>query len=182
MLKITVTETQTESRWILQGQLVGPWVRELRKYWKEKHATESLKSCVVDLNEVTFIDKSGERLLRAMYEKGADLTGDGMYTKHLLEELKTRKSNLPRLLLCLWVGFVTTAVSFPISSYVNADLGQLNTRQDFGTRQHFRSRREHSINSRTRTANDSRQRDCLLAISQLRAAVERNRDEKEERL
>ena len=34
----------------------------------------------------------------------------------------------------------------------------------------------------TETQTESRQRDCLLAISQLRAAVERNRDEKEERL
>jgi hypothetical protein len=177
VLKITVTETQTESRWILQGQLVGPWVRELRKHWKEKHTTESLKSCVVDLNEVTFIDKSGERLLRAMYKKGADLTADGMYTKHLLEKLKIRKSNLRRLLLCLCVGFVTIAVNFP---YV-AGLGRLNTRQGFAARQHFQSRRENSINSRARTANHRRGRDCLLAISQLRAAVERNHDEKEDR-
>jgi hypothetical protein len=141
VLKINVTETQTENRWILQGQLAGPWVRELRKYWKEKHTTESLKRCIVDLNEVTFIDTSGERLLRAMYKKGADLTADGMYTKHLLETLKTRKSNLPRWLLCLCLGFVTTVVNFPIASYVNADVGQLNTRQDFEARQHFQSRR-----------------------------------------
>ena len=92
MLKIVITETQTESRWILQGPLVGPWVIELRRCWKEKHTRESGKSCVVDLNDVTFIDKSGERLLRAMSKTGANLTSNGMYTKHLLEKLKTRKS------------------------------------------------------------------------------------------
>ena len=101
MLKITITETQTESRWVLLGQLTGPWVRELRKLWKEKHPTASQKSCVVDLNDVTFIDKSGERLLRAISKTGADLTAEGLYTKHLLEELKTHKSNLPRFLLTL---------------------------------------------------------------------------------
>lgn len=104
MLRITITETQTEGRWVLQGQLAGPWVRELRKLWKEKHTTESHKSCVVDLNDVTFIDKSGERLLRAISKTGAQLTAEGMYTKHLLETLKTRKSSLPRTLLCLCVG------------------------------------------------------------------------------
>ena len=97
MLKITITETQTESRWMLQGQLAGPWVRELRKCWKAKPATQ--KRCVVDLNDVMFIDKDGERLLRAISKTGADLTSNGMYTKHLLEQLKTRKSNLPRVLL-----------------------------------------------------------------------------------
>ena len=115
MLKITITETQTESRWVLQGQLAGPWVRELRKFWKEKHTTESRKCCVVDLNDVTFIDKSGERLLRAISKTGADLTAEGMYTKHLLEQLKTRKSSLPRMLLCLCVGVGVAVIHFSIS-------------------------------------------------------------------
>jgi hypothetical protein len=47
----------------------------------------------VDLNDVTFIDKSGERLLRAMSKKGAQLVAKGMYTKYLLEKVKT-KGNL----------------------------------------------------------------------------------------
>lgn len=58
----------------------------------------------MDLNDVSFIDKNGERLLRAMSKTGADLNSTGMYTKHLLEQLKTRKSSLPRLLVCLCVG------------------------------------------------------------------------------
>jgi hypothetical protein len=114
VLKITVTETQTESRWILQGQLVGPWVNELRRYWKAKHG-ESRKRCVVDLDDVMFIDKSGERLLRAMSKKGADLTSNGMYTKHLLEKLKTGKSSLPRMLLCLCVGLGVAVIHFAAS-------------------------------------------------------------------
>ena len=32
VLKISVMETQTESRWILQAQLLGPWVNELRRH------------------------------------------------------------------------------------------------------------------------------------------------------
>jgi anti-anti-sigma regulatory factor len=90
VLKIIVIETQMENRWILQGQLVGPWVRELRECWKKKPRTESGQKCVVDLNDVTFIDKSGERLLRAMSKKGAELVAKGMYTKYLLEKVKTK--------------------------------------------------------------------------------------------
>jgi ABC-type transporter Mla MlaB component len=88
---------QTESRWVLQGQLAGPWVRELRRCWRETHTAESQRRCVVDLNDVTFIDKSGERLLRAMSKTGAELTSNGMYTKHLLERLKARKNSVPSL-------------------------------------------------------------------------------------
>jgi anti-anti-sigma regulatory factor len=93
VLKITITETQTESRWILQGHLVGPWVRELRSCWKKKHRAQSSQRCVVDLNDVTFIDKAGERLLRAMSKKGAELMASGIYTKHLLEKVKATGKN-----------------------------------------------------------------------------------------
>ena len=111
MLKITVTETQTENRWILHGRLVGPWVRELRTCWKKKHRTESGQRCVVDLNDVTFIDKSGERLLRAMSKKGAELVANGMYTKHVLEKVKTTgKRSLSKLLACLFAALLVSAL------------------------------------------------------------------------
>ena len=89
MLKIIITETEAETRWILQGKLVGPWVRELRSCWKKEHRTQSGKRCVVDLNDVAFIDKSGERLLRAISKKGAQFIANGIYTKHVVDRLKT---------------------------------------------------------------------------------------------
>src|SRR6202047_1775698 len=46
------------------------------------------RACIIDLNGVTFIDKSGERLLRAMSKKGAQLIAEGLYIKHVLEQLK----------------------------------------------------------------------------------------------
>jgi anti-anti-sigma regulatory factor len=88
VLKITITETPTERTWIMQGRLVGPWVSELRTTWKRAHGTEDKRTCIIDLNDVTFIDKSGERLLRAMSKRGAQLIANGVYIKHLLEQLK----------------------------------------------------------------------------------------------
>jgi hypothetical protein len=37
---------------------------------------------------VTFIDKDGERLLWAMSKRGAQFVADGIYIKHVLEQLK----------------------------------------------------------------------------------------------
>ena len=88
MLKITIMETATERRWIVQGRLVGPWVSELRTTWKRAHTTQDKRACIIDLNDVTFIDKSGERLLRAISKKGAQLIAGGMYVKHVVEQLK----------------------------------------------------------------------------------------------
>src|ERR1700741_4376427 len=62
MLKINFCETPAEERWILHGRLTDPWVHELSTRWKKNHRADVVRPCIVDLNEVTFIDKSGERL------------------------------------------------------------------------------------------------------------------------
>jgi hypothetical protein len=74
MLKITFSETPAEERWILHGRLVHPWVREFRACWKKNHRTDVRRACIVDLNEVTFIDKSGERFLRRLAGNGTQFT------------------------------------------------------------------------------------------------------------
>ena len=85
MLKITRTETPVEERWILQGRLVGLWVSELRRCWKKTHRADNNLKCIVDLNEVTFIDEKGERLLRTMSKQGAQFIATGLYIKHVLQ-------------------------------------------------------------------------------------------------
>jgi anti-anti-sigma regulatory factor len=111
VLKITITETAADRRWIVQGRLVGPWVSELRTTWKNAHRGEDRRACIFDLNDVTFIDKSGERLLRAMCKKGAQLIGKGLYVNHVLEQLKAgAKGGLVTLMVCLFVGLQTNVI------------------------------------------------------------------------
>jgi anti-anti-sigma regulatory factor len=86
VLKITKTETPVEEKWILQGRLVGLWVSELRRSWKKTHRVDDNRRCVVDLNEVTFIDKNGETLLRTMSKQGAQFIATGIYIKHVLQQ------------------------------------------------------------------------------------------------
>jgi anti-anti-sigma regulatory factor len=86
VLKITRTETSAEEKWTLQGRLVGLWVSELRRTWKETHRTDDNRKCIVDLNEVTFIDRKGERLLQTMSKQGAQFIATGIYIKHVLQQ------------------------------------------------------------------------------------------------
>jgi hypothetical protein len=112
VLKITINETPAEQRWILQGRLVGPWVDELRTSWKKTHLHHSERTCVVDLSDVTFIDKAGERLLRAISKKGAHLVASGVYTKYVLEKVKsTHKRGLVALIVCLFAGLQTNVIA-----------------------------------------------------------------------
>src|ERR1700722_7419843 len=90
MLKIRFSETPSEERWTLHGRLTAPWVRELRTLWKKNHSRDKQRACIVDLNEITFIDKSGERLLRAMVKERAQFIASGIYIKHVLEKLTSK--------------------------------------------------------------------------------------------
>jgi RND family efflux transporter MFP subunit len=105
MLKINFSQTAAEEKWILHGRLSGPWADELRACWKVNHRTDAGHPCVVDLNEVTFIDKSGERLLRMLAKDGAQFTGSGTYIKNVIEHLSVRRersiSNLFSFLMVL---------------------------------------------------------------------------------
>lgn len=107
MLKISFSETPTEEKWILEGRLSGPWVRELRASWKKHHQTDQKRACIVHLNEVTFIDKTGERLLLALRNEGAQFILGGCYVRHIVERLKVRrKRKTSNLLASFLVVFV----------------------------------------------------------------------------
>ena len=90
MLKINLRDTPAEERWILHGRLTAPWVRELRASWRKNHRTEQVRPCIIDLNEVTFIDKSGQRLLHVLVSGAAECLASGVYIKHVLEQLTSK--------------------------------------------------------------------------------------------
>jgi outer membrane protein TolC len=107
MLKISFSESPVEEKWILEGRLSGVWVRELKASWKKNHQTDKKRACIVDLNEVTFIDKTGEGLLRVLHDEGAQFILGGCYVRHIVERLKVRrKRKISNLLASLLVVFV----------------------------------------------------------------------------
>jgi len=97
MLRIIVTETTVEERWILQGQLTKRSVAELVSSWRASVTQPSPKCRIVDLNEVTSIDRSGEEALLMMVRDGAIFVASGVYTKHLSDQLQARQTNQQHL-------------------------------------------------------------------------------------
>ena len=91
MLRITNTDTLTEQRWILSGQLVGPWASELWANWERTRVVSAEKCKLVDLTDVTFIDEGGEKVLRAIKSEGGQFIARGVDTKHLLAGLEKRR-------------------------------------------------------------------------------------------
>ena len=90
MLKITITDSADEQRWSLQGQLVGQWATELKSTWRESHYTVGMRRCIVDLIEVTSIDRNGEAILAEIMSQGAEFISGDVYTEHLLLNLHNK--------------------------------------------------------------------------------------------
>jgi hypothetical protein len=88
MLRISNRTSAEEVRWSLCGRLAGPWVGELRSSWDQAREWPRHRRHVIDLSDVTFIDERGEALLGELMEEGAEFVAQGVYTRHLLENLK----------------------------------------------------------------------------------------------
>ena len=89
MLKITITDSSDEHRWSLQGRLAGEWADELRSTWKEARQAGDMRRCIVELIEVTSIDRNGEAVLAEIMSQGVKFIASDVYTKHLLRNLRS---------------------------------------------------------------------------------------------
>jgi len=89
MLKITYADSDTEQRWILSGQLCGPWVAEWRSIWERVRGESTGRIRVVDLSDVTSIDERGEGLLRTLKEEGVRFVARGVDMRHILNHLQS---------------------------------------------------------------------------------------------
>jgi predicted DsbA family dithiol-disulfide isomerase len=88
VLKITIDDFPDKQIWSLQGRLVGQWADELSSTWRERHCRPDGHKCIVELLEVTYIDRRGEAVLVEIMNQGADFVASDVYTKYLLEMLR----------------------------------------------------------------------------------------------
>lgn len=84
MLKITTYADAARRTLKLEGRLAGPWVGELKTCWRQAADNQQIE---IILNEVTFIDEAGRKLLAEMHGQGVELTAAGCMTKAIIEEI-----------------------------------------------------------------------------------------------
>jgi anti-anti-sigma regulatory factor len=87
MLKITVEKNTRSTTLRIEGRLVGPWVGELERAWRDVALEVSDGRVTVDLSDVTFVGEEGKVLLESMYAEGAKLKASGCVTRRLVEEI-----------------------------------------------------------------------------------------------
>jgi hypothetical protein len=89
MLRIAITDLPDGQRWSLQGRLVGDWAAELIATWEKTHRTGDTRKTIIDLIEVTSIDRNGEAALAEMMSQGAEFISGDVYAEHLLRKLRS---------------------------------------------------------------------------------------------
>ena len=90
MLKITTIQNGGQRKLVLEGQLIEPWVTELKRAWQEaQEANESPngQKLVVDLCEVTVVSSQAETLLLEIRRAGAQFVCGGVMNKHLVRQI-----------------------------------------------------------------------------------------------
>ena len=87
MLKITRVKTERRWRVVLEGELIVPWVAELRKEWKEIRNLEGGLKVIVDLRNVVSMSQEGRDVLFEMMSQGVKFICGGVLNRHVLREL-----------------------------------------------------------------------------------------------
>src|ERR1700686_2796261 len=96
MLKISVIDSRTELRLILEGKLIAPWVAELRTAWKTVNEEIEGRVLVIDMGNVAIISQEGENALLELMKAGAKFRCSGVVTKHVIQELRRRSKRNSR--------------------------------------------------------------------------------------
>jgi hypothetical protein len=96
MLKISVLDSRTQRRLVLEGRLIAPWVAELRTAWRSAKAELAGRELVVDIGNVMVISQEAENTLLQMMNEGARFRCcSGVLTKHVLQQLVRRSKKNP---------------------------------------------------------------------------------------
>jgi len=90
MLKVSIIESRTQYRLVIEGKLIAPWTSELRA--ESTRAREVLhgRELMVDMKSLIGISQEGENVLLELMSDGVNPPGRVVFTKHVLNQLALR--------------------------------------------------------------------------------------------
>jgi len=93
MLRIYVHDEVPLTSFVLEGKLVGPWVTELEKCWLSALVSNTSRTMLVDLTDVSFIDAEGRALLARMRQRKVRLLSTGVLINAIVAEIDAEQRN-----------------------------------------------------------------------------------------
>jgi ABC-type transporter Mla MlaB component len=95
VLRISVEQTSDGRTLVVEGRLMGPWVKELEACWRASRPRGSGQRLHVDLRQVGFVDAGGRQLLSRMSRQGAEFLAAGPMMTAILEECCSPPAPVP---------------------------------------------------------------------------------------
>lgn len=87
MFRLSIIETRSQRRLVLEGKLVSPLTAEVESAWQSAGEQLDGRKLVVDLANVTFISREGKDTLYKLMNAGAKFSCGDVLTKHVLKQL-----------------------------------------------------------------------------------------------
>lgn len=87
MFRISIVDTTSLRTLLVEGTLIGPWIGELGKSWRDASEDLERRELVVDLTNVTVISHEAEGAIFDLIKEGANFSSSGVLMKHVLKEL-----------------------------------------------------------------------------------------------
>jgi hypothetical protein len=91
MFRISIADTPSRRTLIVEGTLVGPWVAELGRTWRNASQELDRRKLVIDLKNLTAIGREGEDAIFDLMKEGAKFTCGGVLIRHVLQQLVRKK-------------------------------------------------------------------------------------------
>jgi hypothetical protein len=99
MFKISIVDTRTQRRLVVEGRLSEPWVAELRTTWRDASRDLDGRKVVIDLSGLTVLSHEGENAIFDLMSQGAKFSCAGVLTRHVLKGLARRCQCTPSQVL-----------------------------------------------------------------------------------
>jgi len=90
MLRINVNDSPDQTSLVIEGKLMGPWVKALEACWLSIARKKPGSAVTVNLAEVSFVDDAGRELLAQMCRQGVTIIPNGLLITAIVEEIEAR--------------------------------------------------------------------------------------------
>ena len=90
MLKISIIDSRTHRRLVLEGKLVGPWADELKPACDRAKSELGGRELIVEVKNLIVINQVGENVLLELMHEGVKIRGVGVFTRQILKQLARR--------------------------------------------------------------------------------------------
>jgi len=87
MFRISVVQSDGQQKLILEGTLVHPWTAEVEKAWRGVASGDSDRKPIIDLQNVTAINRDGEETLYKLMSQGSRFRCVDVFTKDVLKRV-----------------------------------------------------------------------------------------------